>query len=238
MGGTGRVHLPITSAVGGVQQLFDQGVGQLHGFWYLEAERTFRQTATLDPQCPMPYWGMAMANVNNEKRAKQFIAKAVERKSQASPREALWIDALSSYYNLGGQRQGRQRREDPPPRSGPRARANRAGLPRRARSEGLSGRADLAKQREGLPLSSHQAVDALLAEVFAAEPCHPAHHYRIHLWDKEKPLRRSSRRHAAAKRPLRSRICGICRATSIRACTATLRRPGSKRRRPVSTMRT
>ena len=40
-----------------------------------------------------------------------------------------------------------------------------------------------------LPISSHQSVDALLDGVFAIEPTHPAHHYRIHLWDNEKPLR-------------------------------------------------
>ena len=28
--------------------------------------------------------------------------------------------------------------------------------------------------------------------MFAVEPLHPAHHYRIHLWDKEKPARRSA----------------------------------------------
>ncbi|MEL7265072.1 MAG: redoxin domain-containing protein, partial [Planctomycetota bacterium] len=40
-----------------------------------------------------------------------------------------------------------------------------------------------------LPISSHAAVDALLDQVFAANPVHPAHHYRIHLWDREKPER-------------------------------------------------
>ncbi|MGI9242595.1 MAG: peroxiredoxin family protein, partial [Verrucomicrobiales bacterium] len=43
--------------------------------------------------------------------------------------------------------------------------------------------------RRGLPINSHQAVDALLDQVFAEAPLHPAHHYRIHLWDREKPAR-------------------------------------------------
>jgi hypothetical protein len=49
MGGTGRVHLEITCDVPGAQEMFDQGLGQLHGFWYFEAERSFRQVAMLDP---------------------------------------------------------------------------------------------------------------------------------------------------------------------------------------------
>ena len=93
MGGTGKVHLPITTKNPQAQEFFDQGVGQLHGFWYFEAERSFRQVAALDPDCAMAYWGMAMANVNNDKRAKEFIEKAVEHKATASPREQLWIDA-------------------------------------------------------------------------------------------------------------------------------------------------
>ncbi|HVC98581.1 MAG TPA: peroxiredoxin family protein, partial [Pirellulales bacterium] len=41
----------------------------------------------------------------------------------------------------------------------------------------------------GIPISSSEAVDSLLREVHAANPMHPAHHYRIHLWDGEKPER-------------------------------------------------
>ena len=45
-----------------------------------------------------------------------------------------------------------------------------------------------------LPIGSHEAVDALISEVLAVEPNHPAHHYRIHLWDDEKASRRWRRR--------------------------------------------
>src|SRR5205807_1885125 len=53
MGGTGNVHLPVTTQSADAQLFFDQGVGQLHGFWYFEAERSFRQVALLDPDCAM-----------------------------------------------------------------------------------------------------------------------------------------------------------------------------------------
>ena len=41
MGGTGRVQFPITTTNPRAQLFFDQGLGQLHGFWYWEAERSF-----------------------------------------------------------------------------------------------------------------------------------------------------------------------------------------------------
>ena len=59
MGDTGNVTFPITSANPEAQAFFNQGIGQLHGFWYFEAERSFRQVAMLDPNCAMAYWGMA-----------------------------------------------------------------------------------------------------------------------------------------------------------------------------------
>ena len=49
MGGTGAVTFPVTTSVPEAQAFFNQGVGQLHGFWYFEAERSFRQVAKLDP---------------------------------------------------------------------------------------------------------------------------------------------------------------------------------------------
>src|SRR5204863_1103102 len=39
MGGTGQVHLPVTTTSAAAQKFFDQGVGQLYGFWFFEAER-------------------------------------------------------------------------------------------------------------------------------------------------------------------------------------------------------
>src|SRR6478735_2695138 len=77
MDGMPKIQFPITTKAPLAQKFFLQGVGQLHGFWYFEAERSFRQAATIDPDCAMAYWGMAQANVNNAKRAAGFIKKAV-----------------------------------------------------------------------------------------------------------------------------------------------------------------
>jgi tetratricopeptide (TPR) repeat protein len=59
--GQGRIHFPITTSSAQAQEFFDQGVAQMHSFWSMEAERSFLQAAALDPQAPMPQWGIAMA---------------------------------------------------------------------------------------------------------------------------------------------------------------------------------
>lgn len=56
MGTCGDVSFPATSKNPEVQAFINQGIAQLHGFWYLEAERSFRQAATLDPDCAIAYW--------------------------------------------------------------------------------------------------------------------------------------------------------------------------------------
>ena len=111
MDGTGRVRFPITTGNELVQKYFEQGVGQLHGFWYFEAERSFRQAAALDPECAMAYWGMAMANFENQKRARDFIDEAIERKEGLSRREQLWIDGYAAYLK-GDSKKNKQRQRE------------------------------------------------------------------------------------------------------------------------------
>ena len=63
MGHTGDVHFPVSSKVPEVEQFINQGVGQLHGFWYFESERSFRQAAKLDPDCATAYLGSTRATI-------------------------------------------------------------------------------------------------------------------------------------------------------------------------------
>ena len=49
--------------------------------------------------------------------------------------------------------------------------------------------------RDGLPIHSHGAVNALIEDVLDVEPMHPCHHFRIHLWDNEKAGREIGRAH-------------------------------------------
>ena len=76
------------------QKFIEQGIAQLHGFWYLEAERSFRQASKEDPELAIAYWGMTMANANNTERARAFMDKAMElgkkNTSRRRPPSKLW----------------------------------------------------------------------------------------------------------------------------------------------------
>jgi hypothetical protein len=97
MPGTGSIDFPVSTQNHLAQQFFCQGVGQLHGFWYFEAERSFRQAAALDGTCAMFYWGMAMANLKNPDRALKFITQAKERLASATEREKKWVEAIEKF---------------------------------------------------------------------------------------------------------------------------------------------
>ena len=177
--GTGEVHFPITTKNGDAQKFFDQGVGQLHGFWYFEAERSFRQVAALDPDAAMAYWGMAMANINTEKRAADFMKEAVKRKDKASRREQLWIDAFAGFY-------GDSKKDEKERRTGV---VNGLEDVSYEFPDDIEAKAFLVFQlwdnkQHAMPLQSRQAVDALAQQVLAANPMHPGVlHYLIHLWN-------------------------------------------------------
>ncbi|MDA1049583.1 MAG: redoxin domain-containing protein [Planctomycetota bacterium] len=181
MDGLGRVRFPVTTKEAMAQRFITQGVAQLHGFWYFEAERSFRQAAAIDPECAMAYWGMAMANRGNEKRSKSFIEEAVKRKGQATRREQLYIDALDAYLKADATKKKE------------RAEKYTRALDKLLYEfpDDIEAKAFLALQiwdnkSSSIPIASHLAIDALIQQIFAVEPQHPAHHYRIHLWDTER----------------------------------------------------
>lgn len=182
MAGTGDVTFPVTTKHELAQKFVNQGVGQLHGFWYFEAERSFRQAAAIDADCAIAYWGMAMANINNQQRAAKFIKEATARKTKASRREQLWIESLAAYHAESKQSE-QQRRE---------ALVNALEELSFEFPQDLEAKAFLVFQiwdnkGHGVPLSSRRAVDAIAREVLAANPQHPGvHHYRIHLWNGNK----------------------------------------------------
>jgi len=178
MAGTGQVDFPVTTTNPEAQRFFTQGIGQLHGFWYFEAERSFRQAAALDPECAMAYCGMAMANVNNEKRAAEFMKVATAKKAKASRREQLWVDAYAAYFAPG---KGTEE-------------TRRSGLVKALEDLSFEFPTDLEakaflvfqlwdNKQHKMPLPSRQAVDALAKQVLAVNPMHPVHHYLIHLWN-------------------------------------------------------
>jgi len=114
MGNTGDVHLPITTTWDQGQAYFDQGLGQLHGFWYYEAERSFRAILAHDPHCAMAYWGLAQANYENEKRAKEFAKKAAEliEKKPVPEHEKAYLEAEIAFYDDEKEKDATKRRKN------------------------------------------------------------------------------------------------------------------------------
>ncbi|HYM12397.1 MAG TPA: hypothetical protein VEU62_16795 [Bryobacterales bacterium] len=122
MRGQGGVHMPITTRSAEAQKFFDQGVSQMHSFWAIEAERSFLQAAKLDPEAPMPQWGIAMVAAGdyrptfqlggrprkppkpgpvrpNVGRARAAAATAQKLSANASRREQLYIAAVAARRN-------------------------------------------------------------------------------------------------------------------------------------------
>lgn len=183
--GCGEVSFPVTTANPEAQAWFNQGVAQLHGFWYWEAERSFRTALALDPDCVMAHWGMAMANIENEERARKLISKATgPALEKATPREKAWIETATKFYT--------EKKDD----NARKAAANELikGMERIAMDypEDIEARAFVMgmvwrnKYRFQVPNPSLLATEALAQQVLAKHPKHPVHHYLIHQWNNER----------------------------------------------------
>ncbi len=185
--GMAAIDFPVTTRNPAVRRFVEQGIGQIHAYWYYEAERSFRQAAALDPACPIAYWGMALANANNGDRAKRFLALAMDRIARASPRERLHIEALKAKIDPANP--GADRREG---YIGVlRTLVERYPFDLEAKAflghellqahYGKAGRWNPAERLAAI--TGAREVDRLFREILDANPGHPVHHYRIHLWD-------------------------------------------------------
>ncbi len=178
MEGIGQTHFPITTKSPEVQEWFDQGNSLLHSFWFEEAERSFRWCAKLDPDCAMAYWGLAATVLNwftgpelntpETKRGLDFLKEAVRRKSAASPRERLYIEAWTKAFTDN--------------------RPDHAFVLVKELQKIVIAYPDDVEAKALYALYSiganAYATELVLREVFAKQPDHPgAHHYRIHNWD-------------------------------------------------------
>lgn len=189
MGGMGDVQFPASTQVQLAQRFINQGVAQLHGFWFYEAERSFRQAAVLDSQCAIAYWGMAMANQENRERARKFIEQAEELQASASDREKKYIQAVVRFCQDDDEEGNEISRKDRAQRYTHDLEEIVEENPTDIEAKAFLGVQLWKNTRADLPIVSHVAVDSLLQDVFDVAPNHPAHHYRIHLWDRHKAKR-------------------------------------------------
>ncbi len=90
------------------QAYFDQGLRLYYGFNSEEALRAFREAARLDPESPMPQWGVAMAlgpNVNfpmdtaAERQAYAAAREATRLAAHGDARDRAWVAALADRYS-------------------------------------------------------------------------------------------------------------------------------------------
>ena len=125
-----------------------------------------------------------MANLGNQERAQGLITEAKNRLEHADSREKRWIEALGAFLKDIKADEKKRRRT----------------LTQAYEnlvfdfSDDIEAKAFLMQHlyissRKGVPLASHLTANLLLEQILSEKPNHPAHHYRIHLWDREKPAR-------------------------------------------------
>lgn len=211
--GVGKVDFKASTKSPLAARFINQGLAQFHGFWFWESERSFRQAATIDPECAIAYWGMAISNKENDERARGFLEQALQYQDRASKREQLYIQAWAKFLavELNNEKDGDKEKESA--KSKDKSKDGGKGQSKTKRTKDARTEADKARdlirdleklsldfpddieakalicfrlwesEHENLKITSRMAVDALIGEVLALEPMHPAHHYRIHLWD-------------------------------------------------------
>jgi tetratricopeptide (TPR) repeat protein len=108
MTGIGTSPLRITTNSPEAQAYFSQGMALLHCFWEFEAWRAFKEAARLDPDAPMPYWGILRA-------VSQFPAMEDERADAAAKLKKL-MDRASDHekYYLREFQHDANLHEEPP----------------------------------------------------------------------------------------------------------------------------
>ncbi len=189
----GNYEFKITASVGDAQKYFNQGLNLYYGFNHLEAYRSFREAARLDPSCAMCWWGQALSlgpNINApmDRSDATVVYKAVRRAqvnaTHATPLEQGLIEAIAKRYVADAP-------EDRSPLDLAYAEAMR-NLERRfpdadevttLTSEALM---DLHPWdywlRDGNPQPWTPEILALMEKVMTRSPKHPgANHYYIHI---------------------------------------------------------
>jgi tetratricopeptide (TPR) repeat protein len=71
--GMGESNMAVTTASEEARRFFNQGVSQMHSFWFIESERSFLQAAALDPDMAMAYWGISVSAAGDYRPAFQLL---------------------------------------------------------------------------------------------------------------------------------------------------------------------
>jgi tetratricopeptide (TPR) repeat protein len=95
---------PITTSSAEAQEMFNQGMILYYGFEWGESTRSFKAATSLDPNCAMCYWGVALSlgskmnapEIGTEyKEARESIQKALSLSKYSNAMEKGLINSLS-----------------------------------------------------------------------------------------------------------------------------------------------
>ncbi len=190
--GLGHYHHAIVTKSADAQKFFDQGLTLVYGFNHDEAIRAFEQAGRLDPQSPMPHWGIALAlgeNINSpidpERAARAYaeLQRARTLASHGSAVERGYVEALSKRYT-----------SDPSADAKPLAQAYAAAMKELSSTypDDLDAATLYAESmmdlrpwalwsNDGTPAEGTLEIVRVLESVIARNPLHPgANHYYIH----------------------------------------------------------
>lgn len=92
--GVGNSRQKVTTASPEAQAFYDQGLNYLESYVWIEASRSFHQALRLDPKLALAHVGLSrvQSGLDNPDAAKQYLEKAKELASDASPRERRLIE--------------------------------------------------------------------------------------------------------------------------------------------------
>ena len=114
----GSLHHEITTVSDEAQKFFDQGLRLVYAFNHEEAIAAFTEASRLDPEAPMPYWGVALSlgpNINAamdpkaEPRARELLRRATTGSAQATAKERAYVEAMAARYSRQGSRKAKDR---------------------------------------------------------------------------------------------------------------------------------
>jgi len=108
--GMGTLHHPIATKDADAQKFFDQGLTLFYAFNFEEAIRSFMRATQIDPQAPMPYWGLALAygpsynsgtyvSPAHEKAAFDALQQAKKLAAAGPEVEKDYVDAMSLLFS-------------------------------------------------------------------------------------------------------------------------------------------
>ncbi len=97
--GMGETNMPVTTTSDEARKFFNQGVSQMHSFWFIESERSFLQAAALDPNMAMAYWGISISAAGDYRPAFQLLRDPNDGGRQAGPARTPSPEAIQRTAN-------------------------------------------------------------------------------------------------------------------------------------------